>query len=711
MNIFTPIISERLGIGASQVDATLGLLDEGCTIPFISRYRKEATGNLDEVQVAAISDLNGKLKELQKRKDTILKTIEAQGKLTDELRQRINTCWNATELEDLYLPYKPRRRTRAQIAREQGLEPLALAIRLQRERNPEQLAQRFVKGDVKDVEAALKGAKDIIAEEVSEDERTRQTVRAVFRREAVISARVVAKMKDDDKAQKYSDYFTFSEELRRCSSHRLLAIRRGEAEGVLRVSITVDDENCTDHLRRQYVRGYGACQTLVGEAVDDAYKRLVQPSIENEFAALSKEKADDEAIHVFKENLRQLLLAAPLGQKRVMGVDPGIRTGCKVVVLDAQGNLLYHDVVFAVRSDHPGRAEQRAADPLRRFADIAQRFQVEAIACGNGTGSRETADILRQLPNLPLYVVSEDGASVYSASEVAREEFPNEDVTVRGAVSIGRRLMDPLAELVKIDPKSIGVGQYQHDVDQAKLKHSLDQTVELCVNTVGVDVNTASKNLLTYVSGLGPALAQNIVDYRREHGAFTSRTQLLKVSRLGAAAYQQCAGFLRIPGAKNPLDASGVHPERYGIVQQMANDCGCKVADLMSDPEQRKKIRIANYVKGDVGLPTLKDIMSELEKPGRDPRGKAETFEFDARVKTPEDLVTGMELPGIVTNITNFGAFVDIGVHQDGLVHISQLANTYVKDPNDVVKLHQHVMVRVLEVDLRRHRISLTMRK
>lgn len=711
MNIFTPIISERLGIGASQVDATLGLLDEGCTIPFISRYRKEATGNLDEVQVAAISDLDGKLKELQKRKDTILKTIEAQGKLTDELRQRINTCWNATELEDLYLPYKPRRRTRAQIAREQGLEPLALAIRLQRERNPEQLAQRFVKGDVKDVEAALKGAKDIIAEEVSEDERTRQTVRAVFRREAVISARVVAKMKDDDKAQKYSDYFTFSEELRRCSSHRLLAIRRGEAEGVLRVSITVDDENCTDRLRRQYVRGYGACQTLVGEAVDDAYKRLVQPSIENEFAALSKEKADDEAIHVFKENLRQLLLAAPLGQKRVMGVDPGIRTGCKVVVLDAQGNLLYHDVVFAVRSDHPGRAEQRAADPLRRFADIAQRFQVEAIACGNGTGSRETADILRRLPNLPLYVVSEDGASVYSASEVAREEFPNEDVTVRGAVSIGRRLMDPLAELVKIDPKSIGVGQYQHDVDQAKLKHSLDQTVELCVNTVGVDVNTASKNLLTYVSGLGPALAQNIVDYRREHGAFTSRAQLLKVSRLGAAAYQQCAGFLRIPGAKNPLDASGVHPERYGIVQQMANDCGCKVADLMSDPEQRKKIRIANYVKGDVGLPTLKDIMSELEKPGRDPRGKAETFEFDARVKTPEDLVTGMELPGIVTNITNFGAFVDIGVHQDGLVHISQLANTYVKDPNDVVKLHQHVMVRVLEVDLRRHRISLTMRK
>ena len=711
MNTFTPFISEHLHIRAEQVDATLDLLDAGCTIPFISRYRKEATGNLNEVQVAAISDLNDKLKELQKRKDTILKTIEEQGKLTDELRNRITASWNTTELEDLYLPFKPKRRTRAQVARERGLEPLANTLMMKFERHPEEAAKRFVKGEIKETAEAIKGAQDIIAERVSEDEGSRQAVRGIFRREATIASRVVPKMRDEDEAQKYSDYFFFSEELRRCSSHRLLAMRRGEAEGVLRVSITVDDENCTDRLRRQYVRGYGACQTLVGEAVDDAYKRLVQPSIENEFAALSKEKADDEAIHVFKENLRQLLLAAPLGQKRVMGVDPGIRTGCKVVVLDAQGNLLYHDVVFAVRSDHPGRAEQRAADPLRRFADIAQRFQVEAIACGNGTGSRETADILRQLPNLPLYVVSEDGASVYSASEVAREEFPNEDVTVRGAVSIGRRLMDPLAELVKIDPKSIGVGQYQHDVDQAKLKHSLDQTVELCVNTVGVDVNTASKNLLTYVSGLGPALAQNIVDYRREHGAFTSRTQLLKVSRLGAAAYQQCAGFLRIPGAKNPLDASGVHPERYGIVQQMANDCGCKVADLMSDPEQRKKIRIANYVKGDVGLPTLKDIMSELEKPGRDPRGKAETFEFDARVKTPEDLVTGMELPGIVTNITNFGAFVDIGVHQDGLVHISQLANTYVKDPNDVVKLHQHVMVRVLEVDLRRHRISLTMRK
>ncbi len=711
MNLLTPIIAERLGIAATQVDATLGLLEDGCTIPFISRYRKEATGNLDEVQVAAISDLGDKLKELQKRKDTILRTIDGQGKLTGDLRQRIGTCWDATALEDLYLPYKPKRRTRAQIAREQGLEPLAATIRLQREQHPEQVAARFVKGDVKDANAALKGAKDIIAEDISEDERTRQTVRAVFRREAVITAKIVAKMKDEEKAQKYADYFDFSEDLRRCSSHRLLAIRRGEAEGVLRVGISVNDDDCTGRLRRQYVRGYGPCQTLMGEAVDDAYKRLVEPSIENEFAALSKEKADDEAIHVFRENLQQLLLAAPLGQQRVMGVDPGIRTGCKVVVLDAQGNLLYHNVVFAVRSDHGGRACQHGGAPLECFTAIARRYQVEAIACGNGTGSRETADILRQIPDIPTYVVSEDGASVYSASEVAREEFPDEDVTVRGAVSIGRRLMDPLAELVKIDPKSIGVGQYQHDVDQAKLKHSLDQTVEFCVNTVGVDVNTASKNLLTYVSGLGPSLAKNIVDYRREHGAFTSRSQLLKVPRLGAAAYQQCAGFLRISGAKNPLDASAVHPERYGIVEQMAKDCGCKVADLMADPAQRKKINIGRYVSGDVGMPTLMDIMNELEKPGRDPRGKAETFEFDPRVKTPEDLVPGMELPGIVTNITNFGAFVDVGVHQDGLVHISQLANTFVKDPNDVVKLRQQVMVKVLNVDLRRHRISLSMRR
>ena len=662
MNIFTPFISEHLHIRAEQVDATLDLLDAGCT-------------------------------------DTILKTIEEQGKLTDELRDRITASWNTTELEDLYLPFKPKRRTRAQVARERGLEPLANTLMMQFERHPEDAARRFVKGEVKDTAEAIKGAQDIIAERISEDEGSRQAVRGIFRREATIASRVVPKMRDEDEAQKYSDYFFFSEELRRCSSHRLLAMRRGEAEGVLRVTISADEEECTDKLKRHYVHGTGPCQTIVGEAIDDAFKRLLGPQMETEFSALSKEKADDEAIKVFRENLRQLLLAAPLGQKRVMGVDPGIRTGCKVVMLDAQGNLLYHDVVFATGHIADSHGGSEAA--LRRFTDIAHRYGAEAIAVGNGTASRETADILRQIPDIPVYVVSEDGASIYSASATAREEFPNEDVTVRGAVSIGRRLMDPLAELVKIDPKSIGVGQYQHDVDQTKLKHSLDQTVELCVNSVGVNLNTASKNLLTYVSGLGPALAQNIVDYRKEHGAFTSRAQLKKVPRLGPAAFQQCAGFLRIPGAKNPLDASAVHPESYPIVEQMAKDCGCRVIDLMKDPEERKKIDLNRYKTATVGLPTLRDIMKELEKPGLDPRDKIETFEFDPRVKTPDDLVPGMELPGIVTNITNFGAFVDIGVHQDGLVHISQLANRYVKD---------HVRVKVLEVDKRRHRIALTMK-
>jgi len=707
MNQYSTIISQSLNIRAEQVEAVIELLDAGATIPFISRYRKEATGNLNEVQVAAVSDLYEKLKELQKRKETILKTIDGQGKLTEELRQRISQSWDATEIEDLYMPYKPRRRTRAQVAREHGLEPLAKVIMNQKEHYPDMAAQRFVKDEVKDVEQAIKGAQDIIAEDISLNEGTRQTVRRDFQREATIVSRVIPKMKDEDKAQKYSDYFAFSEELRRCSSHRLLAMRRGEAEGVLRVSITGDDEGNIERLKRHYVHGFGPCQTLVAEAVEDSYKRLVEPSIENEFAALSKEKADEEAIHVFKENLRQLLLAAPLGQKRVMGVDPGIRTGCKVVVLDAQGNLLYHTVVMAVGGREDGQRVQHA---LQQFADIAHKWRVDAVACGNGTASRETSDILRQIKDIPTYVVSEDGASIYSASEIAREEFPDEDVTVRGAVSIGRRLMDPLAELVKIDPKSIGVGQYQHDVDQTKLKHSLDQTVELCVNAVGVDVNTASKNLLTYVSGLGPVLAQNIVDYRKENGPFTSRAQLKKVPRLGPSAFQQCAGFLRIPGAKNPLDASAVHPESYPIVEKMAQDCGCTVVDLIKNPEERKKVDINKYVTKTVGLPTLTDIMKELEKPGRDPRGKAETFEFDPRVHTPEDLVPMMELPGIVTNITNFGAFVDIGVHQDGLVHISQLADKFVRDPNDVVKLHQHVRVKVLDVDKRRHRISLTMK-
>lgn len=710
MNPFSPIISERLHIPASQVDATLDLLAAGCTIPFISRYRKEATGNLDEVQIAAISDLNERLSELQKRKETILKTIDAQGKLTDELQRRITTSWDATEIEDLYMPYKPRRRTRAQVAREQGLEPLATLLLLQREQSPSTAARRFINADVPDVAAALRGAQDIIAENISEDERSRQTIRRAFSREAVISARVIEKMRHEDSAQKFADYFSFSEELRRCSSHRLLAMRRGEEEGILRVGITIDDEPCIERLQRQHVRGNGPCQKLVSEAVDDAYKRLLRPSIENEFAAQSKEKADTEAIEVFKQNLRQLLLAAPLGPKRVMGVDPGIRTGCKVVVLDAQGTLLHHDVVFA--TGHQAD-RQRAGQPsaLDRFTAIAQRYNVEAIACGNGTASRETSDILRQIEGIPVYVVSEDGASIYSASEVAREEFPEQDVTVRGAVSIARRLMDPMAELVKIDPKSIGVGQYQHDVDQTRLRNSLDQTVELCVNAVGVNLNTASKNLLTYVSGLGPVLARNIVEYRSENGAFTSRAQLKKVPRLGASAFQQSAGFLRVPEAKNPLDATAVHPESYAIVEQMAADCGCSVAQLISSANERSKIDIKRYVTETVGLPTLRDIMAELEKPGRDPRGQAETFEFDPRVKTPDDLVEGMELPGIVTNITNFGAFVDIGVHQDGLIHISQLADRFVRDPNEVVKLHQHVRVKVIEVDRRRHRIALSMRQ
>ena len=710
MNPFSPIISERLHIPASQVDATLDLLAAGCTIPFISRYRKEATGNLDEVQIAAISDLNERLSELQKRKETILKTIDAQGKLTDELQRRITTSWDATEIEDLYMPYKPRRRTRAQVAREQGLEPLATLLLLQREQSPSTAARRFINADVPDVAAALQGAQDIIAENISEDERSRQTVRRTFSREAVISARVIEKMRHEDSAQKFADYFSFSEELRRCSSHRLLAMRRGEEEGILRVGITIDDEGATERLQRQHVRGNGPCQKLVSEAVDDAYKRLLRPSIENEFAAQSKEKADTEAIEVFKQNLRQLLLAAPLGPKRVMGVDPGIRTGCKVVVLDAQGTLLHHDVVFAT-GHQADRQRAGQPSPLDRFTAIAQRYNVEAIACGNGTASRETSDILRQIDGIPVYVVSEDGASIYSASEVAREEFPEQDVTVRGAVSIARRLMDPMAELVKIDPKSIGVGQYQHDVDQTRLRNSLDQTVELCVNAVGVNLNTASKNLLTYVSGLGPVLARNIVEYRSENGAFTSRAQLKKVPRLGASAFQQSAGFLRVPEAKNPLDATAVHPESYAIVEQMAADCGCSVAQLISNADERSKIDIKRYVTPTVGLPTLRDIMAELEKPGRDPRGQAETFEFDPRVKTPDDLVEGMELPGIVTNITNFGAFVDIGVHQDGLIHISQLADRFVRDPNEVVKLHQHVRVKVIEVDRRRHRIALSMRQ
>lgn len=730
--IFTQLIAFELALPERNVENTLQLLAEGCTIPFISRYRKERTGGLDEVQIAAISEMNDRLCETAKRKETIIKTVTEQGKMTDELQQRIDSCWNATELEDIYLPYKPRRRTKAQVAREQGLEPLSVIITMQRERNPDEAARRFVKGEVKDVASAIKGAQDIIAETVSEDEQARRQVRGTFRREAVIKSKVIKAKADTDEAAKYSDYFDFSEPLRRCSSHRLLAMRRGEAEGILRVSISADDDDCIERLKRQFVRGNGMCSKLVAEAVEDGYKRLLKPSIETEFAALSKERADDEAISVFAENLRQLLLSAPLGQKNVMGIDPGFRTGCKVVCLDAQGNLLHHEAIFP----HPPVAKRSQA--AIQMENMLRKYNVEAIAIGNGTASRETKEFVEtvldgyipsakapthlhahnnesstdgsQSMKIRVFVVSEDGASVYSASKTAREEFPDKDVTVRGAVSIGRRLMDPLAELVKIDPKSIGVGQYQHDVDQTKLKKSLDYIVESCVNSVGVNLNTASRHLLTYVSGLGPTLAANIVEYRRENGPFTSRAQLKKVPRLGPAAYEQCAGFLRIPKAKNPLDNSAVHPESYKIVEQMAKDCGCSVSELMASEEKRKAVRIKHYITEEVGLPTLTDIMHELEKPGRDPREQIEEFEFDPNVTSVDNLAEGMILPGIVTNITNFGAFVDIGVHQDGLVHISQLADRFVTDPTQVVHLHQHVKVKITEVDRKRNRISLTMR-
>ena len=706
-NLFTARIARILSLPERGVDNTLQLLDEGCTIPFISRYRKERTGALDEVQIAQISELNDKLKEIVKRKETVVKTITEADKMTPELRKRIDDCWDATELEDIYLPFKPKRRTKAQIAREQGLEPLSVIIMMQREQNIESAARRFVKDEVADVPSAIKGAQDIIAETISEDQRARQDIRSAFSREAVITSKVVKTKADSEEAQKYSDYFDFSEPLKRCSSHRLLAMRRGENEGILRVGISADDDHCIDRLKRQFVHGFGKCCTLVGEAVEDSYKRLLRPAIETEFAALSKEKADEEAITVFSENLRQLLLSAPLGQKRVMGIDPGFRTGCKVVCLDAQGNLLHHEAIFP----HPPKNDRALAS--RQVEHLAEQYAVEAIAIGNGTASRETSDFIKTLHfnnQIDTFVVSEDGASIYSASKTARDEFPDEDVTVRGAVSIGRRLMDPLAELVKIDPKSMGVGQYQHDVDQTRLKKSLDQTVESCVNSVGVNLNTASQHLLMYVSGLGPTLAKNIVDYRRENGAFTSRAQLKKVPRLGPSAYQQCAGFLRITDARNPLDNSAVHPESYGIVEQMAKDSQCTVAQLIKDKDKRSRISLQRYVTAEVGMPTLTDIMKELEKPGRDPREQIEVFEFDKNVKTTDDLIEGMELPGIITNITNFGAFVDIGVHQDGLVHISQLADRYVTDPTQVVHLHQHVRVRVIEVDRKRNRISLSMK-
>ena len=846
-------ISHSLSFSLQSVSAVLTLLNEGCTIPFISRYRKERTGGLDEVQITDISELYDRLKELGKRKETILKTIREQEKLTPELEARIHACMDSTELEDIYLPYKPKRRTRAQIAREQGLEPLALAIMEEAQkptappdlpegggdklasilqkyqgRAKESLSSRVRIGTPPpsgrsggaplplsgESERAL--ALDIIAEIISENQQARNTVRTAYQRGAIITSKVIKKMKDTDEAQKFADYFDFSEPLRRCNSHRLLAMRRGEDQGILRVSITIDGEECISRLTRQFVRGHGVCQTLVSQAVEDSFKRLINPSIENEFAALSKERADEEAIKVFTENLRQLLLSPPLGQKRVLALDPGFANGCKIACLDEQGNLLHHEIIYP----HPPRNQVRqATEALQRMINT---YKIEAIAIGNGTASRESKEFVENITTetttttspspsplprregsdychlpkskqqftdntssinskpqsaghttpLPLgegsgegpvrpvgpvgsasslfiFLVSEDGASIYSASPVAREEFPDEDVTTRGAISIGRRLMDPLAELVKIDPKSIGVGQYQHDVDQSKLKHSLDQTVMSCVNQVGVNLNTASLHLLTYVSGLGPALARNIIDYRREHGPFTSRAQLKKVKRLGDTAYQQCAGFLRIPDAKNPLDNSAVHPESYHIVEQMAKDLKCTIKDLIGNKKLLAEIDVKRYLTpqpplrrergsagngslkdGDklkkslpscerIGTPllseglgevSLRDILTELEKPGRDPRGEVEVFEFDKNVHTLSDLIIGMELPGIVTNITNFGAFVDIGVHQDGLVHISQLSDRFVTDPTQVIRLHQHVRIRVVEVDMRRKRIALSMK-
>ena len=704
MELFHKMISGLSGISEKQISSTLHLLGEGATIPFISRYRKEATGGLDEVQIEQIKEQHDKLCDIAKRKETILGTITEQGKLTAELEKRINDTWNPTELEDIYLPYKPKRKTRAEAARQKGLELLATLLLLQRENNLSARAASFVKGEVKDVEDALKGARDIIAEQVNEDERARNAVRNQFSRQAEINAKVV-KGKEEE-AAKYRDYFDFSEPLKRCISHRLLAIRRAEAEGLLKVSITPDDEACIERLERQFVRGNNECSEQVSEAAIDAYKRLLKPSIETEFAAQSKEKADDEAIRVFTENLRQLLLAAPLGQKRVLAIDPGFRTGCKVVCLDAQGNLLHNENIYP----HPpvGKTGE-AASKLRKMVEA---YQIEAISIGNGTASRETEDFINQQTfdrQIPVFVVSEQGASIYSASKIARDEFPDYDVTVRGAVSIGRRLMDPLAELVKIDPKSIGVGQYQHDVDQTKLKKALDQTVENCVNLVGVNLNTASSHLLTYISGLGPQLAQNIVNYRAENGAFNSRKELMKVPRMGAKAFEQCAGFLRIPGAKNPLDNTAVHPESYHIVEQMAKDLKCTVNELIADKELRRKINISNYVTPVVGLPTLQDIMQELEKPGRDPRKTIKVFEFDKNVRTIADLREGMILPGIVGNITNFGAFVDIGIKENGLVHLSQLAERYISDPTEIVSIHQHVMVRVMNVDTDRKRIQLSM--
>lgn len=703
--IYSDLIAQALQLPLPQVRNTIELLESGATIPFISRYRKEMTGGLNEVQITDVKNWLDKLTELKARKDTILNALEKQEKLTPELKARIESSWDSNEIEDIYLPYKPKRVTRAAMARKKGLEPLAKLIAAQKEPFLSGRVPAFVQGEVKDEEEALSGARDIIAEWVNENERTRNQVRFAFR-QAVISAKVI-KGKEEEGA-KYRNYFQFEEKLSRCQSHRLLAVRRGEEEGFLRVSIApADDDACLESLYRQYKRNNGACWEQFQLAIDDAYKRLLKPSIESEFAKSSKLKADEEAIRVFADNLRQLLLAPPLGQKRVLGIDPGYRTGCKVVCLDAQGNLLHNETIYP----HPPKNERKKAEI--KIQHLVEAYNIDAISIGNGTASRETEEFItniRYTKPVKVFVVSEDGASVYSASAVARAEFPEYDVTVRGAVSIGRRLMDPLAELVKIDPKSIGVGQYQHAVDQALLKKSLDQTVESCVNLVGVNVNTASKELLTYISGLGPVLAQNIVQYRAENGPFDSRKDLKKVPRLGEKAFEQCAGFLRIPNGSNPLDNSAVHPESYPVVEKIAADLHCTVGELMKRKELKQQICLEQYQTDQIGMPTLQDIMKELDKPGRDPRSEIQEFSFNPDIHTIDDLQEGMILPGIVTNITNFGCFVDVGIKENGLVHISELADRFVSNPADVVSIHQHVQVRVLSIDTTRKRVQLSMK-
>ncbi len=705
---YATTIAEQLNLGPRQVEKTIELLEQGATIPFIARYRKEVTGSLNEVQITAIRDLLVKLKELDKRREAILASINEQGKLTPELEQQILAAANMTELEDLYLPYKPKRRTRATMAIERGLEPLANELQKQYSCNISQMAAKYVNPDkgVNTAEEALAGARDIIAERVSENAQARNRIRNIFRRSAQLTSKVV-KNKEDE-ADKYESWFDWKENALRAPSHRILALFRGEEDGMLRVHVMPEsDDSALEALERQFVSGRYESSEQVRLAVRDGYKRLLQPSIETEFHNLLKEKADKEAIRIFADNLRQLLLASPLGQKRILAIDPGFRTGCKTVCLDAQGQLLHNETIYPFTSVR----EERAA--IAKLEALVEAFHIEAIAIGNGTAGRETEEVVKRCHfkgKVIAVMVSENGASVYSASEVARREFPEYDVTVRGAVSIGRRLMDPLSELVKIDPKSIGVGQYQHDVNQSLLQDSLNDVVVSCVNSVGVELNTASRELLSYVSGIGPALADKIVDYRNRQGAFTSRQELKKVERLGDKAFEQCAGFLRVRESDNPLDRSAVHPERYALVQQMATDAGATVDQLMGDKDLRQKIDINRYVTADCGLPTLQDIMKELDKPGLDPRARFEVFEFDKNISRIEDVKAGMELPGIVTNITAFGAFVDIGVHQDGLVHISQLANRRVNDPSEVVTLHQHVRVKVLDVDLRRRRISLTMK-